>query len=619
MEDATDPSMQSVTMMCASQLIKTTVLENVIGFFMDCDPAPILMVQPTVELAESFSKERLTPMIRDTAALKDKVKDARSRDSGNTIGLKTFPGGNIALVGANAPGGLAGRPRRVVLMDEVDRYPPSAGTEGDPCALAERRTETFWNAVIYRTSTPTVKGFSRIEAAYEMTDKRRWFCPCPRCGVFQHLKWSQVLWGKARVESAERWRGKEDRGLKMEDGKDAPSSIFHPPSSSPSSSPPTAGSDAIYECESCHAHLTDQERRAMVLAGEWRATAPFNGNRGYHLNGIASPFKPKKGFQSRLHQMVASFLEAKRGGMQTQKTWVNTFLAETFEEAADQIEHGPLLDRTEDYEPAKLPEQIILLTASGDIQKDRIEVEVVGLGLEDESWGITKRVLQGDTEQDDVWQDLGQFLSTEYARADGVKLKIAATAIDMRHKPKKVQAFVRNSGLARVYPVYGVAGLSPILVTSRYNKHYRLRTYAVQTKLAKDIIFARLRVEQPGPRYLHFPKGHGYDEEHFLQLTAEVLKTKYAHGFPTQFYEKIRDRNEALDLRVYWLACLDILKPALTAISKNLIANRPEPKDYVLKAEGERLKAETGTEEKVTPKPKPIRRPGGGFVKGWNK
>jgi phage terminase large subunit GpA-like protein len=620
MEDATDPAVESVSMMCGSQLIKTTVLENIIGFFIDVDPSPILLVQPTVELAESFSKERLTPMIRDTPALKGKVKDARSRDSGNTINLKTFPGGNIALVGANAPGGLAGRPRRIVLEDEVDRFPASAGTEGDPCALAERRTETFWNAVIYRTSTPTVKGFSRIEAAFEQTDKRRWFCPCPQCGVHQHLKWSQVLWGAQRVKSAERWaegkRGKEEKGQKSE----------HPASSiqQPISSIATDGSDAIYECESCHAHLTDAQRRAMVLAGEWRATATFNGKRGYHLNGIASPFKCKKGFKTRLHQMVAGFLESKRSGRETYKTWINTFLAETFEEETEKVEHGPLLQRGEDYTRNNLPEQIILLTASADIQKDRIEVEVVGLGLEDESWGIEKRVLQGDTEQGDVWQDLGQFLSTEYDREDSVRLKVVATAIDMRHKPKKVQAFCRSAGLARVYPVYGVGGVSPILVTTRYNKHYRLRTYAVQGKLAKDIIFARLRVTEPGPRFMHYPKGHGYDEEHFLQLTGEVLKTKYAHGFPTQFYEKIRERNEALDLRVYWLACLDILKPALTAIAKHQAKPRdPEipdkPKDYVLepKAEGEKPKAEV---EKPKPsKPKRPFRPGGGFVGGWKK
>lgn len=557
MEDATDDQVQSVTIMACTQLLKTTVLENVIGFFMDCDPAPILVVQPTGEFRDSFSKERITPMIRDTPALKDKVRESRSRDSGNTIEMKLFPGGSLAMVTANSPAGLAGRPRRVVLEDEVDRYPPSAGSEGDPCSLAERRCERYWNAVIYRTSSPTIKGFSRIESAFEQTDKRKWYCPCPRCGHFQELKWSQVLWGKERIASCKHW------------GHESDETLF------------TDGRDAIYECEACHAHLTDNERRSMVMDGEWRPTAPFDGRRGYTINGIATPFKHQKGFKSCLHQMVAGFLTAKAGGRETFKTWVNTFLAETFEEEADKIEHGPLLDRAEDYGPQNIPDDVLLLTCAVDVQKDRLEAEVVGLGEFDESWGIVKRVLTGDTEQDDVWADLAQFLTKEFKCADGQVLKITSTTIDMRHKPKKVREFCRSSGIARVYPVYGVAGNQPILVTSRFNKHYRLRTFAVNGKIAKDTIFARLKLTEPGPRYMHFPKGHGYDEEHFRQLTGEVLKVKYSHGFPTQFYEKVRERNEALDLRVYWLAGLDILKPNLQAIARN--RTRPEPKTYDLK------------------------------------
>lgn len=609
MDDANDMSVESVSMMCAAQLIKTTVLENVTAYFMDADPAPILLVQPTEELAKSFSEERLTPMIRDCPTLRDKVKEAKSRDSGNKQNFKKFPGGNIALVGANAPSGLAGRPRRVVLEDEVDRYPISAGKEGDPCSLAERRTESFWNAVIYRTSTPTTKGVSRIEKFFLQSDQRRWFCPCPKCGHHQHLKWSQVLWGKERIASLQRWQ--KDFIAPAEIADDA--------------------SDAVYECEACHAHLTDGQRLQMVLAGEWRATAPFKGRRGYHLNGIASPFKPGKGFQSRLHQMIAGkggFLEAKRGGRETYKTWINTFLAETFEEEAEKIEHGPLLQRGEDYHPKNLPAAIALVTTAVDVQKDRLEVEAVGLGPDDESWGIEKHVIQGDTEQDDVWfgpGGLAEFLAGEYQRDDGVPLKITCTSIDMRHKPKKVIAFIRQCGLARVFPVYGIGnGTTPLLVTHRRNKHYGLRTYAVNGKLAKDTIFARLKVEEPGPRYFHFPKAYGYDEEHFRQLTAEVLKTKYAHGFPLQYYEKIRDRNEALDLRVYWLAGLDILRPNVTAIAKGLKPVGPStpesnaPREYTLKPSEKTAAASAAPARELKKIPKqfrPAKKPkrGGGF------
>ena len=183
MDAANERDVQEVVLMVASQLGKTETLNNVVGFFMDADPAPIMVVQPTVELAESWSKERLVPMVRDTPRLTDLVKDPKSRDSGNTIRMKTFPGGNIAIVGANAPSGLAGRPRRVVLLDEVDRFPPSAGTEGDPCALAVRRTESFWNSVVYKTSTPTIKGASRVESEYEQSDKRKYYCSCHKCKI----------------------------------------------------------------------------------------------------------------------------------------------------------------------------------------------------------------------------------------------------------------------------------------------------------------------------------------------------------------------------------------------------------------------------------------------------
>jgi phage terminase large subunit GpA-like protein len=500
-------------------------------------------------------------------------------------------------------------------MDEVDRYPASAGTEGDPCALAERRTETYWNAVIYKTSSPTVKGFSRIEAAFLQTDQRRWFCPCPKCQTYQTLKWSQVKWGKHRIEAL---AGQANAS----DAKEIPEG-----------SVPDDGSDAIYECESCHEHLTDVERRKMILAGEWRATAPFKGKRGYHLNGIASPFKAKKGFKNRLHQMVSGFIEARAGGPETYKTWVNTFLAETYEEESERIEHGPLLDRGEGYSTNNLPEGIVLLAAGVDVQKTRLEVEIEGIGLNDESWGVEYLTIEGDTEQDDVWEQLGEKLGAKYQRDDGVELSIAATAIDMRHKGQKVRDFVRHSGVPRVYPVYGIARPQPLLVTPRFSKHYRIRTFAVATKNAKDTIFARLRIEEEGPRYMHFPKGHGYDEHYFEMLTAEVLKTKYSKGIPTQTYEVIPNRrNEALDIRVYILAALDILKPNLTSISKKLKASSKKegeestgPKDYPLKEPAPGPAAEKSDEAPETKaalktkKGKPFTPRPGGFVGRWKK
>ncbi len=578
MDCANDPTVRLVALMWAAQTTKTTGLENVMGYFIVADPCPILMVQPNVEMAQSWSKERLNATVRDTPVLREVISDQRSRDSGNTIQLKTFPGGNLAIIGANAPAGLAGRPRRVVLLDEVDRFPASAGTEGDPVALAIRRTESFWNSVIYLTSTPTTKGSSRIENEYEQTDKRKWFVPCPKCDVKQTLVWGQVQWDEGKPETAR------------------------------------------YVCISCNHHWTDADRVKAIRSGEWQPTAPFNGKRGYFLNGIYSPFKAKRGFKSRLHQMATDFLEAKQGGIEQFKAWTNTFLAETWEEASDKLDAGSLSGRSEDYGPDRIPPEAIVLVAGVDVQKNRLEVEIVGVGLGDETWGIeamgeaAKNSIYGDTEQDEVWAELAELLKSKYTREDGVELTIYATAIDTRHKPKKVREFVRLCGIPRVYAVYGANSEAPLLVTKRYDKRTGTVAYAVNTKQAKDTLFARLRIEEPGPGYCHFPKGNGYGEEYFQQLTAEVLKTKLIHGFAKPFYEKIRERNEALDRRVYTLAALDIRRPNLSAIAKRLRPDAPAPeapKEYIL----------TTPQLATAPKPKPIKLPrmGGGFVKGWMK
>ncbi len=440
-------------------------------------------------------------------------------------------------------------PRRVLLLDEVDRFSASAGTEGDPCALAIRRTESFWNAVIFLSSSPTIKSFSRIEKEFEQTDKRLWFCPCPKCGKFETLKWRQVLWGKKRLES---WNAS------------------HPDSIQPLEGYPTDATDAIYECESCHAHLNDAERVKMVRAGEWRPTAPFSGKRGYHLNGIASPFRAKKGYKTRLHQMASQFLEAKAGGLETLKAWTNTFLAETWEDETSRVEPNAIMSRAEDYTPEALPDEIILGLASVDVQKRWLQVESIGLGLQDETWGIETRMIEGDPEQGEVWQDLSDFLTQKYKRKDGIEIPITATCIDMGFKPDRVISYKKSCGLERIYPVYGRGAGQGLLVSTHTSKHYLLKTHHIDTFMAKNRLFARLQVPEPGPRYLHWPNGQGYNEEYFAQLTGEVLKTQFVHGFPKQHYEKIRERNEALDIRVYLLACVDILKPNLTAIAKRL-------------------------------------------------
>ena len=538
MDAANDPTVRSVCLMWASQTTKTTLLENILGYFIAAEPSPILLVQPSVEMAQAWSKERFNATCRDTPALRELVTEQKSRTAENTIQLKTFPGGNLAIIGSNAPSGLAGRPRRVVLLDEVDRYPASAGSEGDPVSLAIRRTESFWNSVVYLTSTPTNKGTSRIENEYEQTDKRMWFVKCHKCDHEQTLKWSHVRWDEGKPETA------------------------------------------LYMCESCEAHWSDEDRVRALRGGKWIATAPFSGKRGYFLNGICSPFKSKRGFTSRLHQMAQEFLEAKTGGAEQLKTWTNTFLAETWQDAGETIEPTALTARCEDYAPDRLPDKVVFVAAGADVQKDRIEMEIVGLGKDEESWGVEVVKTYGDTEKPDTWKRFANELTRRFKRQDGVELRLTACAIDFHFKPAIVKHFAKTHGTpCIVVPVIGIGSTQPAL-TQRRTTQEDFRYNSVATDQAKDILYSRLRIDESGSRFMHFPRGFGYDDGWFRQLTCERVVTKYLRGFPKRTYEKASGaRNEALDIRVYWLALVDILRPDIGALEAAIKLKPDEKKE----------------------------------------
>lgn len=556
MDAANDPTASGCVLMVASQLGKTEALNNVVGYFMDIEPAPILMVQPTIDLAESWSKERLAPMIRDTPVLRDKVTDPRSRDSGNTLLHKIFPGGNIAMAGANAPSGLASRPRRVVLLDEEDRFPTSAGSEGDPASLAIRRTETFWNAVIYETSTPTVKGISRIEKRFEESDQRHWHCKCPHCNAWQTLVWAQV-----RHEA-------ED------------------------------GSDAWYQCAYCDAHLTDKEREKMVMGGKWIPKFPGRTLRGYHLNGIASLFAPKRGFASRLHQMVAEHLSAKRKGKEVLRTWVNTFLAETWEDEGESIPWEPLMARRENW--GECPEGTLLITAGADIQGDRIEMEIVGWGVGEESWSLAYMVIMGDFNTPAVQEAVEEILQRTWKHPSGVELRISAALMDSGHKTKSVYAFTRKRERLRIYAAKGRGGPGiPLISRPTRQGQVRAALFSVGTDTAKDIIYSRLQSADLGPGYMHFPSDR--DETWFRQLTAETKVTRYRDGVPyTRFENPSKARNEALDCRVYSYGALQLMNVSWEKLAESFAGSgKKKP------------------EAQAEPKKKRPPRRGGGWVNSW--
>ena len=590
-EAFTDPEVQTTVLLWASRLGKTEMLNNLEGFTIDVNPRGILVVYPTLDSAKKWSKEFFVPMVKATPQLHGKIKDSRARDANNTILSKQFPGGKISAIGANSPSGFRQIQAPVVICDEIDAM--DNGAEGDPIALAFKRADNYRDSVQVLSSTPTVKGASRIESWYEKSDKQHRYCPCPACEHFQVLQWSQVTWPEGQPEEAR---------IKC------------------------ANAD-------CQVLLNEEQRRAMIRAGEWRATAPFAGIRGYRLNGLNSLFPAKKGFRSRLHQMVCEALEAKAGGEAAMQVWTNTFLCEAYEPPAEKVESNSLLERCEEYggddeSAPMLPRYVLALVASVDVQGDRLECYVEGYGLKDECWAVEYKRLIGDPTRDEVWQQLDTLLETSYRHPCGGVLKIARVCIDSGFKQDRVFDFVRRRQ-PRVVAIKGANthGALPFQLSPRVNKQ-GCRLYILGTDTLKDLVFSRLRLSEPGPRYLHWPRGFGFDDKYFDQLTSEQRRAVLRNGFPRhEWFLPAGKRNEGLDLKVYAVAAWEIHKyhtrPNLEKLSAEMEAkakDNPESespaKEYVLKPAKE-IKTEPATPTKPEPKRAFVPRRSGGFVNGW--
>lgn len=531
-----DPMTEKVTAMCAAQILKTEALLNTAGFFIHGDPAPILMVQPTVEMAEAFSKDRVAPMIRDTPVLRE-IFTSRSRDSSDTILQKAFPGGRLNMTGANAPATLASRPIRIVLCDEVDRFPASAGTEGDPVSLAEKRTTTFWNRKIGLVSTPTIKGESRIEASYSEGDQRKFFVPCPHCGVRQVLEWKGVKWAKG------------------EDGEPDPDT-------------------AHYECQTdahdpetgefgCGQPWTESQRLAAIAAagklpgGGWIASKPFKGHASFHASQLASKRVP-------LHRIVKEFIEAKPFPDRL-KTWVNTVLAETWEDGGERVDPETLFGRREDYTPEMLPAKVGMVVAAVDIQDNRFECELVGWGAHEERWSLDYMVHYADPSTPGYWEALDDVLLRTFPHPTGATLKVEAACIDSGgHHTQAVYDFTRPRFARRVFAIKGIAGPNKPIWPKKATRNVAKKTdvFIIGVDQAKSVMQARLLIKaeaaaEGAPGYCHFPKMDVYDHAYFDGLTVEKAVTKYKQGRPYKVWVcPDGKRNEPWDNCVYSYAAL---------------------------------------------------------------
>lgn len=510
MEAITDPAVAEVWVMKSSQVGWTELLLNAVGFYIHQDPSPILLVQPTLEMSEAFSKDRLAPMLRDTPALRDKVADPRARDSGNTLLHKSFPGGHITIAGANSPSGLASRPIRVVLFDEVDRFPTSAGSEGDPVSLGRKRSLTFWNRKVLAGSTPTVKGFSRIEAGFEQTDQRFYMVPCPHCAAFQRLTWAQVRWPDGQPELA------------------------------------------VYVCQHCGEEIPESEKPAMLRAGEWRSSRPFNGLAGFHISELYSPW-------STWADMAVSFLRAKRLP-ETLQSWINTSLGESWEDQADKLEPDGILARRESYTASSLPPGVLMLTVGTDVQDDRLEWTVWGWGVEEEAWRVEHGVILGDPAGASTWADHDAMLARRFTTDDGRELPIEAACVDSGgHYSQSVYRYCQPRRRRRVWAIKGTGGPGRLAWPKRPGRggKGRANVWPVGVDTIKDVIFGRFRrCLEPGPGYIHLDGTT--DAVAVEQITSEVQVYRIAQGRRIKAWKPRRAgiAQEQLDTLVYAYAAM---------------------------------------------------------------
>lgn len=526
MDAISDPHVHKVVAMLCAQVGKTDgFILNTIGYYMKYRPAPIMVMQPTINLGESFSKDRLNAMLRDTPALHGLVNN-KSRFSGNTIMKKNFPGGQLTIVGANAPTDLRGRPIKVLLADEVDAYPPSAGKEGDPLKLAEKRQTTFWDYKTVLVSTPTTKAASRIVEEYDLSTQEEWELPCPQCGEYQPLVWANVVF------DAEKW--------------------------------PAGG--VQYRCELCGCVSKEHEWKRQSVKGRWKAEHPERDVRGFHMNTLGSNLSS---WEKVVQDYIEADVDAQRGDWEKMQVWTNTNMGLPWEENGETVELSMLYQRREYYK-ADVPDQVLYLTAGVDTQDNRFEVEVVGWGVGKESWGIRYQKIYGDLKRGQIWAELDEFLALTWKKKDGTELKISTVCMDSQgHFQDQVLAFCKERAERNIWAIKGSSqGISAPFLPKQPSRNNRVKAdqFIIGVDAGKNMILARLKIMTPGPNYCHFPAAEdaGYDEVYFKGLTAEHRVTHYRHGRKVEVWE-LKDpkyrRNEPFDLRNYATAALEIYNP----------------------------------------------------------
>lgn len=506
---------QEVVVMKGSQVGFSEAALCWMGYVMERMPGPSMIVQPTDGLAKRFSKQRLDPMIRETPALMKKVREKKSRDSSNTATMKEFDAGVLVISGANSAVNLRSMPIKNLLLDEVDGYPVDIDGEGDPVELAEVRTRTFPRRKIFKGSSPTRELTSRIHKAYEETDKRRFYVPCPHCEEFQVIEWSRIKWKSGKPETAK------------------------------------------FECIKCKKLIEEHHKTVMLARGQWRPTGTAKKPRvvGYHLSALYSPL----GWYS-WTEAARDFLKAKENPNKLM-VFVNTVLGEVWKEKGEAPDWQALYDRREQYPMGTVPKGGTIVTVGVDVQKTRFELEIVAWGENKESWSIDYRVEECDTSDSNSYEVLDKLLAETFpVEGSTVRLPVRMMAIDSGFNTQIVYDFCRKRKLNTV-AVKGFDNQPSLLAlpkpmdVSYAGRKIRngVMLWKVGTNIAKTELYGWLGLKKPKEDeekpegWTHFPQ---YGEEYFKMLTAEHMVLKPIRGFRRYIWEQT-GRNEALDARIY--------------------------------------------------------------------
>lgn len=545
-EWATNARVNDIIACTAAQLIKTTAINNIVGFFIGADPTTILVIYPTIDDAKDWLANKFMPMVRHSKLLRSLIPDSHKRTAGQTTQEKHFPGGRIKTIGANSPASLRGRSFRVVIQDDLDGFKDTP--EGDPSDLGDRRAANQPRALRIKFSTPTLKGTSRIWKLLELSTFDQLLCPCPKCEHAQTLEWEQVVW---------------------EPGKPA---------------------TARYKCVACGALWDNRERYQAVIEGcrrdLWRSKNPDSQIKGLHMNGLYRLMGEKNSMSGFLEEWVRDYLTAKAKGEKSYQVWVNLFLALCYESAGSTIEPGPLYKRRENYRPLEmLPEEVLIIAAFVDVQGNRLEVETRGIGLGQESWGLEYRVFAGDPSEQMVWKKLDAFLAQAYTHPIRGKIRVATCLVDAGgSKKNEAYVFTETRNSRGIYASRGARDIhAPLLSPIKKAGYNSVPFYFIGTQGIKDTLHSRLQLKEPGPGFMHWPISDDFDEEYFKQLTAEKKTVQLKGENKGQLMWTLADgaRNEPWDCNVGIIAAIEA-------------ANFTEKTLRQIARDNERIKAQRG-------------------------